>query len=79
MTENVAAIVGSGLVGRAWATQISRSPSVGTHNSRSEKDRSANNCHSDTTVCRCATAAPDSTECSASTSDSVDMVWHPRE
>ena len=36
------------VVGRACAAQISRSLSVGTHSSRSENDRSASSCHSET-------------------------------
>ena len=61
------------VVGLACAAQTSSCPSVGTQSSRSENDRSASSCHSDTTACRCATADPDNTECSARTSDRVDM------
>ena len=61
------------VVGRAWAAQMSRPGSVGTHNNRSEKDRSASSCHSETTACRWATAAPEMLEWSARTSESVDM------
>ncbi len=78
VTRSSGCAVGA-VVGRACATQrnVSRSPPSGIHSRKSAKDMSASSCHSATTRWRCSTASPDSPECSASSSLSVDTAFPP--